>query len=61
MTFLPQIKKRWRFEFSELWAACLAEQAWLEDGVVFDPDDAKHGQADCHEAAATTSAISGDP
>jgi hypothetical protein len=61
MTFLPQIQDRLRHEFSELCAACLAEQAWLEDGDGFGPDEAKHGQANRREAAPTAGPITGGP
>jgi len=61
MTSFPQIQNRLRDEFNELCEACFAEQAWLEEDLAFDPNEAKHDHADCREAAATTDAQSARP
>jgi hypothetical protein len=61
MTSLPQIQNRLRYEFNELCEACFAEQAWLEEGQVFNPDEAKHLHADRRKPAAAAGAESVDP
>jgi len=40
------MQNRLREEFTELWEACFAGQAWLEEGPVLDPNNAPLGLVD---------------